>query len=94
MSLKLAFEDVTKGSYLWVSADKNTSRVVVCANSDDCERASSKIELVRVNKASDRRSFFRTSTAIGVKERIKLTILSYDSGGEVLKKRDVNVKAK
>ncbi len=94
LSLKLAFEDVAKGSYIWVSTDKNTSRVIVCANSDDCEKSSSKIELVRVSEKSDRRLFFRTRTTIGVKERIKLTILSYDNGGGVLKKRDVNVKAR
>ena len=30
LELKIAFEDVSKGSYLWVSTDKNTSREYLC----------------------------------------------------------------
>ena len=80
--------------HISVSTDKNTSRVSLCAKSVDCEKSSGKIELVRVNKTSDRRLFFRTLTSIGIKERTKLTILSLPSNGEVLNKRDLNVNTK
>lgn len=94
LDLNVAFEDAAKGSYLWVSSDKNTAKVVLCADADFCEGSADQIELVKVGKNNSRRLFFRSPSSLGIKARIKIKIISYASSGEVLKTRDLNVKAR
>ena len=92
--LRVAFEDASKGSFIWVSTNLTAKSVLVCANSANCEDSSEAIELEKIERESTEKQFFRTKQSVVLKQRVKLNILSLDAEGSLINQRDVTVSVK